>query len=97
MDSIEKWGRISLPLSGSRRYPMIATRDIGRVAAQRLTDQQWTGHSVRELHGPADLSFDEAAGILSKVLGRKIVYVKCDPQELRQSCWTMPSARTPPT
>ena len=78
LDSIKKSGRISLPISGSRRYPMIATRDIGRVAAERLMDQEWTGHFVRELHGPADLSFDEVAGILSKVLGRKIVYVKCD-------------------
>ena len=39
---------------------------------------------MRELHGPADLSFDEVAEILSDVLGRKIVYVKCDPQEMRQ-------------
>ena len=84
LDSIKKWGRISLPLSGSQRYPMIATRDIGSVAAQRLMDQKWTGHYVRELHGPANLSFDEAAGILSKVLGRKIVYAECDRQELRQ-------------
>ena len=66
------------------RYPMIATRDIGGVAAQRLMDQNWTGHRVQELHGPADLSFDEVAEILSRVLGRKIAYVKCDRQETRQ-------------
>ena len=85
VDSIKNRGRISLPLSGARRFPMIATRDIGAVAAQRLTDQQWTGNFVQELHGAADVSFDEAAEILSKVLDRKIVYVKCDPQELRQA------------
>ena len=33
LDSITKWGRISLPLSGSRSYPMIAARDVGHVAA----------------------------------------------------------------
>ena len=37
-----------------------------------------------ELHGPVDLCFDEVAGILSEVLGRKIVYVKCDRQDMRQ-------------
>ena len=63
---------------------MIATRDIGRVAAERLADPTWTGHCVRELHGPADLCFDEVAGILSEGLGRKIDYVKCDRQEVRQ-------------
>ena len=84
LDSIAKWGTIALPISGTRRYPMIATRDIGRAAAQRLTDPTWSGHCIKELHGPTDLSFAEVAGILSEALGRKIVYVKCDPQEMRQ-------------
>jgi uncharacterized protein YbjT (DUF2867 family) len=85
LDSIRKSGTISLPLSGSQRYPMIATRDIGRVAAERLADGSWTGQSVQELHGPADLSFDETAGILSEALGRKISYVQCEPQQMRQA------------
>ena len=45
---------------------MIATRDIGRVAAARLASRGWIGHFVGELHGPADLSFDEVAEILSR-------------------------------
>ena len=84
LDTIRKWGRISLPLSGTTRYPMIATRDIGRVAAERLVNPGWTGRNICELHGPADLCFDEVAEILTEVLGRKIVYIKCDPQEMRQ-------------
>lgn len=85
LDSIRQWGRISLPISGARRYPMIATRDIGRVAASRLASRGWIGRFVGELQGPADLSFDEGAEILSQALGRKIVYAKCDPQEARQA------------
>ena len=85
LDSIKKAGRISLPVSGSRRYPMIATRDIGDFAGQRLMDTQWTGHAVWELHGPADLSFDEVADILSRVLGQKIAFVRCDREEMRQT------------
>jgi uncharacterized protein YbjT (DUF2867 family) len=83
LDPIRKWGRISLPLSGSTRYPMIATRDIGRVAANRLTDADWSGQVVQELHGPADLCFRDVAEILAQALGRKIVYVKCDREEMR--------------
>lgn len=83
VDSMRKLGKISAPLSGTQRYPMVATQDIGRIAVRRLMDCKWSGHCVREIHGPADLSFDEAAGILSKVLDRKIAYVKCDPQEMR--------------
>ena len=76
LDPIRKWGHISLPISGDRRYPMLATRDIGRVAAARLASRGWIGHFVGELHGPADLSFDEVAGILADVLGRKVEFVK---------------------
>jgi uncharacterized protein YbjT (DUF2867 family) len=85
LDSIRTSGTISLPISGSRRYPMIATRDIGRVAAERLAGRSWTGRSVKELHGPADLSFDDVAVMLSEALGRKIAYVKCDRDEARQA------------
>jgi uncharacterized protein YbjT (DUF2867 family) len=85
LDSIRNWGRISLPLSGSTRYPMIATRDIGRVAATRLTNATWNGQVVQELHGPTDLSYREVAEILAQVLGRKIVYIKCDREELREN------------
>ena len=83
LDSIRQWGRISWPLTGTRRYPMICARDIGRVVADRLMSREWIGRSVCELHGPADLSFEEMATILSAALGRKIVYYQCDPHEMR--------------
>jgi hypothetical protein len=35
------------------------------------------------LHGPTDLSFGDVARTLSQVLGRKIVYIKCDRDEAR--------------
>jgi uncharacterized protein YbjT (DUF2867 family) len=85
LDSLRNWGRIVMPIAGSRRYPMVATRDIGRVAAERLVDQSWTGHSIRELHGPDDMSFYERAQVLSDVLGREITYVHCDPNQMRQT------------
>jgi uncharacterized protein YbjT (DUF2867 family) len=83
-EAIRNWGRISLPLSGTTRFPMIATRDIGHAAAEKLTNPAWIGHHVCELHGPADLCFNEVAQILTDALNRKIVYIKCDPQEMRQ-------------
>jgi len=85
LDSIKNQHRMSLPISGLRQYPMIAARDIAQVAVERLLDPAWTGHCVRELHGPAELSFDEAARILSDVLGHEIEYVKSSRQEARQA------------
>jgi uncharacterized protein YbjT (DUF2867 family) len=85
LDSICKAGKFSLPLSGTRHYPMIATRDIGRMAAARLASRDWIGHCAGELHGPADLSFDEVAGILSQTLGRKVEFVKCEREDARRT------------
>ncbi|MEN6450854.1 MAG: NmrA family NAD(P)-binding protein [Thermoguttaceae bacterium] len=84
IDTIRTWGRVSLPITGSFAYPMIATRDIGRVAAGRLINTNWKGRVVQELHGPVDLSFREMADVLSQVLDRKIVYVKADPRDFRE-------------
>lgn len=84
MDAIKKWGRISLPLSGTTRYPMIACHDIGRIACEWLMKTDWTGRNIHELHGPTDLCFNDVAGILSQILGRKIVYVRCDKEEARR-------------
>jgi uncharacterized protein YbjT (DUF2867 family) len=83
LDAIREWGRITLPLSGTTQFPMIATRDIARVAAEKLINPGWTERNICELHGSADLCFDEVAEILSETLGRKIVYVQCDSREMR--------------
>jgi hypothetical protein len=64
---------------------MIAARDVGRVAALRLSDPNWKGMYIRELHGPADMSFDEAAEMISQVLGRKILFIRSDKQEARHA------------
>lgn len=83
LDLIREWGRISLPLAGSTQFPMLATRDIGRFAAEKLINPGWSGRNICELHGPVDLCFDEVAEILTDVLGRKIVYAQCEPEEMR--------------
>lgn len=84
-DSIRDAGIIALPVAGTRRYPLIASCDIGRVAAQRLAERNWRGRNVRELHGSADLSFDEIAAVLSQALGRPIRFVQCSRQQARQA------------
>lgn len=81
LDSMVRRGSVFLPVSGSARYPMIATPDVARVAADRLLDPSWTGFCVRELHGPADLSFNQAVALLSEALGRKVVHVKVGPEQ----------------
>jgi NAD(P)H dehydrogenase (quinone) len=54
-----------------RPYPMVATADIGRVAAETLT-QNWTGRRVIEIEGPKAYSQDEIATLLGRALGRNV-------------------------
>jgi uncharacterized protein YbjT (DUF2867 family) len=52
------------------KMPMIATHDIGLVAAEALQRRDFTGFSTRELHGPRDISHDEAAKAIGAAIGK---------------------------
>src|SRR5215510_11920116 len=57
IDSIKRDGATYELIPGDIPYPMIATQDIGDVAAELLHEAKWSGQSIRGLHGPADLTF----------------------------------------
>jgi uncharacterized protein YbjT (DUF2867 family) len=54
-----------------KAMPMVATADVGRVAAELLL-QDWTGKRVVELEGPERVSQDEIATELSRALHRPV-------------------------
>jgi uncharacterized protein YbjT (DUF2867 family) len=56
--------------------PMIATRDVADVAAERLLDATWSGQSIRGLQGPADITFTDVARAIGTALGRAVKYVQ---------------------
>lgn len=76
---------VFLPIAGERRLAMIATQDIAATATQLLLHRDWQGQSVLGLHGSTDLSFDEAAAILSQLLNRSITHVAITLDQLRES------------
>ena len=51
--------------------PMVATSDIGRVAAA-LLQETWSGHRVVELEGPQRVTPNEIAETFSRLLGRPV-------------------------
>jgi uncharacterized protein YbjT (DUF2867 family) len=51
--------------------PMVATADVGRVAAELLRET-WSGHRVVELEGPQRVSPNEIAATFSRLLGRPV-------------------------
>jgi uncharacterized protein YbjT (DUF2867 family) len=72
VEAITEQGMLFSPISGDRRAPTVATRDIAEVAARLLLDDSWTGQGSVPVLGPEDLSFDEMAEIMSEVLGRPV-------------------------
>ncbi len=50
--------------------PVIATRDIGPVAAEALLKRDWTGNVTRELLGQRDITMAEAAKVLGAAIGK---------------------------
>lgn len=78
-------GTIYMNNAPETRMAMIATRDIGDEAARWLLDASWSGHHVRPLHGPADLTFAEAAAAIGAGLGREVRYVQVPPEAVRQA------------
>src|SRR5258708_18445476 len=54
-----------------KAMPMVATADVGRIAAELLL-QDWAGRRVVELEGPDWVSQDRIAAELSKALQRPV-------------------------
>ena len=54
-----------------KAFPMVATEDIGRVAAE-LLGETWTGVRVVELEGPRRVSPNDVAATFSKLLGKPV-------------------------
>jgi len=54
-----------------KAFPMVATADIGRVAAQ-LLQEDWQGKRVVELEGPSRVSPNDLAQAFSQALGRPV-------------------------
>jgi NAD(P)H dehydrogenase (quinone) len=54
-----------------KAVPMVATADIGKVAAA-LLQETWSGHRVVELEGPRRVTPNEIAATFAKLLGRSV-------------------------
>jgi uncharacterized protein YbjT (DUF2867 family) len=53
------------------KIPMVATRDVGDYAAQRLLHLDFSGKQTRELLGERDLSMREATAVIARGIGKR--------------------------
>ena len=71
-------------IRGDLEIPMIATADVAREAAERLARRDFTGHQVKLLLGPEDLTMREATRTLGARLGEpELEYVELPPAEVK--------------
>jgi uncharacterized protein YbjT (DUF2867 family) len=70
-------GTLPGPTPGDAQQPMIAARDIGAYAAERLHARDFTGSSFQELHGQRDISMKEVAAVVGNAIGKpKLGYMQ---------------------
>jgi uncharacterized protein YbjT (DUF2867 family) len=67
---IHEMGVFGQALLPDLKLPMIATRDVGDYAAQRLLDLDFSGKQTRELLGEHDLSMTEATAVIARGIGK---------------------------
>jgi uncharacterized protein YbjT (DUF2867 family) len=70
VNAIRQMGVVAGPLRPDLKVPMIATRDIGAVAADILLHPTIHGKETRELLGQRDLSYSEVAATIGKAIGK---------------------------
>ncbi len=65
-------GRLTTTRPLEDPMPWVDPADIAAVATVRLLSDDWTGRQIQAVHGPADLTWPEAAAALSAATGRSI-------------------------
>jgi uncharacterized protein YbjT (DUF2867 family) len=72
------------PVRPDLKLPMIATRDIGAVAAHALLGLAFRGKQAQELQGPRDLDYTEATTIIGKAIGKPdLAYIQGPENQLQ--------------
>src|SRR5260221_1811427 len=72
VEPIRSQGTFFSPISGDRKLPTCATRDIAAVAVRLLLDPFSSGQSSVAVLGTEDLSFNDMGQIMSEVLERPV-------------------------
>jgi len=72
--AISERGVISYPMPGHIAIPMVATTDIADVALRWLVRRDWNGIASVAVHGPEELSYNQVAAGIERILERPVRY-----------------------
>ncbi len=81
---IRMMGSAAGPVRSDLKLPMIASRDIGAVAAAALLGRVFRGKQTQELHGQRDLEYNEVTSIIGQAIGKPdLGYMQVPDNQLR--------------
>jgi len=81
---IQNFGFVAGPLRANLPLPMVATRDIGSVAAELLLKLDFAGKQAWELLGQRDLTYSEVTSVIGKAIARpNLAYMQLPAQQLK--------------
>ncbi len=87
---IKNFGMMAGPLRADLAVPMIATRDIGRYAAERMLKLDFHDKESRELLGQRDVSYAEAARIVGEaIINPQLSYMQLPDEQLKPALTQM--------
>ena len=69
---IHNMGLFGNALASDVKLPMVATRDVGTYAAERLLDLDFSGKQTREVLGERDLSVTETTAVIARASANQI-------------------------
>jgi uncharacterized protein YbjT (DUF2867 family) len=78
---IKSFGEMAGPVKGDLPLPMIATRDIGAVAADALLKLDFKGKRPRELQGAGEVTYEDVVRIVGAAIGKPDLAYKQMPAE----------------
>jgi uncharacterized protein YbjT (DUF2867 family) len=91
---IKSLGMMAGPVRGDVLVPMIATRDIGAVAAEALLRLDLKGQKTQELLGPRDMTYAEAAKTIGFAIGKPdLAYAQLPDEQVIQAMTGMGISR----
>jgi len=70
---------------GDHSIPMVATRDVAKIAAGHLANLDFTGKNVQAVMGPRDYTYREFTSIVGKAIGKDdLQYVQVPVEQVKQ-------------
>ena len=88
--AIHAFGKTMGPVRPDLKLSMIASRDIGAIAAEELLTKKFQGKQTRELLGQRDIDMTEVTRILGKAVGKPdLTYVQAPDDQFKAALMQM--------